>query len=69
MFIGAAQILALFPGISRSGATMAAGLWRGQLARRVRSPAWPIGVAGTLNASSSPTAIAAAIMDQALPHK
>jgi undecaprenyl-diphosphatase len=29
IFIGAAQILALFPSISRSGATMAAGLWRG----------------------------------------
>jgi undecaprenyl-diphosphatase len=29
LFIGGAQILALFPGISRSGATMAAGLWRG----------------------------------------
>ena len=29
LFIGAAQIFALFPGISRSGATMAAGLWRG----------------------------------------
>ena len=29
LLIGAAQILALFPGISRSGATMAAGLWRG----------------------------------------
>jgi undecaprenyl-diphosphatase len=29
MFIGAAQIFALFPGMSRSGATMAAGLLRG----------------------------------------
>src|SRR5262249_20744311 len=29
LLIGAAQILALFPGISRSGATMAAGLLRG----------------------------------------
>jgi undecaprenyl-diphosphatase len=29
LFVGAAQILALFPGISRSGATMAAGLLRG----------------------------------------
>jgi undecaprenyl-diphosphatase len=29
VLIGAAQILALFPGISRSGATMATGLWRG----------------------------------------
>jgi undecaprenyl-diphosphatase len=29
VLIGAAQILALFPGISRSGATMAAGLLRG----------------------------------------
>jgi undecaprenyl-diphosphatase len=29
LFIGAAQILALLPGISRSGATMAAGLLRG----------------------------------------
>ncbi len=29
LFIGAAQILALLPGISRSGSTMAAGLWRG----------------------------------------
>lgn len=29
MFIGGAQILALLPGISRSGATMAAGLLRG----------------------------------------
>jgi undecaprenyl-diphosphatase len=29
IFIGAAQILALFPGISRSGSTMAAGLVRG----------------------------------------
>jgi undecaprenyl-diphosphatase len=27
--IGAAQILALFPGISRSGITIVAGLWRG----------------------------------------
>jgi undecaprenyl-diphosphatase len=29
ILIGAAQILALFPGISRSGSTMATGLWRG----------------------------------------
>ncbi|OJZ74153.1 undecaprenyl-diphosphatase [Mycobacterium paraffinicum] len=29
MLIGAAQILALLPGISRSGITMVAGLWRG----------------------------------------
>lgn len=29
VLIGAAQILALFPGISRSGITMVAGLWRG----------------------------------------
>jgi undecaprenyl-diphosphatase len=29
VFIGAAQILALFPGISRSGSTIAAGLFRG----------------------------------------
>jgi undecaprenyl-diphosphatase len=29
LFIGAAQILALFPGISRSGSTIAAGLLRG----------------------------------------
>jgi undecaprenyl-diphosphatase len=29
LLIGAAQIFALFPGISRSGATMATGLWRG----------------------------------------
>lgn len=29
LVIGAAQILALFPGISRSGITIVAGLWRG----------------------------------------
>ncbi len=29
VLIGAAQILALFPGISRSGITIVAGLWRG----------------------------------------
>lgn len=29
LLIGSAQILALFPGISRSGITMVAGLWRG----------------------------------------
>jgi undecaprenyl-diphosphatase len=29
VLIGCAQILALFPGISRSGVTMVAGLWRG----------------------------------------
>ena len=29
VLIGSAQILALLPGISRSGSTMAAGLWRG----------------------------------------
>ncbi|OBH84796.1 undecaprenyl-diphosphate phosphatase [Mycobacterium sp. E2989] len=29
VLIGAAQILALFPGISRSGITMVVGLWRG----------------------------------------
>ena len=29
VMIGSAQILALLPGISRSGSTMAAGLWRG----------------------------------------
>ncbi len=29
VLIGSAQILALLPGISRSGVTMAAGLWRG----------------------------------------
>ena len=29
MLIGSAQVLALLPGISRSGITMVAGLWRG----------------------------------------
>jgi len=51
LWVGVAQALSIFPGISRSGATLAAGTWRGVTATRMAEFSFLMSVPAILGAS------------------